>query len=135
MEKVFEALEDWLEEKINEDEISISDLEYFKKLKQALTELQAIKEAKPSVAIGELETLKELFDEFVKLPKNKIIIRAFDDIKQALLEFKSLDLSLRLPSEQSSSHFTYKDKNLVCMQLTKYSKLMNAFLEYEKVQE
>lgn len=87
IDKVFEALEDWLEEKINEDEISISDLEYFKKL------------------------------------------------KQALLEFKSLDLSLRLSSEQSSSHFTYKDKNLVCMQSTKYSKLMNAFLEYEKAQE
>ena len=113
-------------------------------IQQALLELEQIKEVKPCEAIEELENY--LFNEWkqnhvnvgcdykleAELAKQLNNLKA---IKNALLEFKRLDLLLKLPSEQSSSHFTYKDKNLVCMQSTKYSKLMNAFLEYEETQE
>ena len=99
----------------------------------ALLELKAIKEAKPDKV---LETLKDmLIGNGINDSINDYVDNLILPIKQALLEFRRLDLSLRLPDEQSSSHFTYKNKNLVCMQLAKYSELMNAFLEYEKAQE
>lgn len=52
-------------------------------VEKALLELQSIKEAKPSEAMGELETLKEMLNEFVK---HNLIDKAFTTIKQALLK-------------------------------------------------
>ena len=108
-------------------------LNNLKSVKQALQRLESIDNAKPSEA---LETLKDmLIGKGINDSINDYVDNLILPIKQALLEFRRLDLSLRLPDEQSSSHFTYKNKNLVCMQLAKYSELMNAFLEYEKAQE
>ena len=109
------------------DNSMCQDYEMAKNLKNALTELKAIKKSNPNEALDRL--LQDVFNSC----DSDEVLTDYETIKQALLEFKRLDLSLRLPSEQSSSHFTYKDNNLVCMQLTKYNKLMNASLEYEKI--
>ena len=111
----------------------MSGRSYYDIIKQALQRLESIENANPSEA---LETLKDmLIGNGINDSINDYVDNLILPIKQALLEFRRLDLSLRLPDEQSSSHFTYKNKNLVCMQLAKYSELMNAFLEYEKAQE
>ena len=50
MEKEFEALQDWLDKMISH-EINIATKEHLNQLKSFLTELKAIKEAKPSEAL------------------------------------------------------------------------------------
>jgi len=52
-------------------------------IEQALERLEAIDNAEPSEALGELEVLKEMLDDFVK---HKVIDKAFTTIKQALLK-------------------------------------------------
>jgi len=129
MNKELEALEKLLEGYSK----GMSGRSYYDIIKQALQRLESIENANPSEA---LETLKDmLIGNGINDSINDYVDNLILPIKQALLEFRRLDLSLRLPDEQSSSHFTYKNKNLVCMQLAKYSELMNAFLEYEKAQE
>lgn len=98
-------------------------------VEQALQRLEQIDNTEPSEALECLKILEDCADIWGDYS------HIVESIEQSLLEFKRLDLLLQLPSEQSSSHFTYKDKNLVCMQSTKYSKLMNAFLELESIKE
>jgi hypothetical protein len=102
MNNEFEVLEDWVEEKINSDEIDMSDLEYFKKLKSALAELKAIKEAKPNEAMKCVDRLNQtinMAENFYDAPYEDkdmftAVQRDVDTIKHSLLKVQEQEKEL-----------------------------------------
>ena len=98
---------------------AISYTDEYKVIKQALLELQAIKEAKPSEAMGELETLKEMLNEFVK---HNLIDKAFKTIKQCILKAQK-DEKLKVDICEMfglDNLFPYNDTDAILKELEEY---------------
>ena len=120
MEKEFEALDRLYCE---------GDLEQHKKdyefLKQALTELQAIKEAKPSKALEYLEDIKKwVLDNIVLLDTD---LTKFDTIEQALLKAQEQEKVLEIIKE--------KNVNIVILKVSENVEAYNvSIINYPKWQ-
>ena len=92
MDKELKMLEDWLDGKINEDEISIFDSIYLKKLKSFIIKLKQIEDAEPNDAMRKLDDISYLVLNEIDDLKNKELWKQYlETIKQTLLKVQEFE--------------------------------------------